>query len=284
VYRYVPRRNDAVNETWLCDEGRLSYKRIGADDRIDGHALNAAGGRRAQASLDAAVAAAAAALRAVIERKGPGAIGAIASPHATNEDLFVLRRFLEALGSSQAGFAVPTWRSDALLRKPEAAANAAGCRALGFGDAAPLLERVRGGAVAGLLVLGHDLLAAGDAALEALRSADALVLIDTHRSPLEGLASVVFAARVAAEKHGTLSNHAGRVQRVVPAVEPPFEAHAEGEIVWRLAQALDLPGFAGDYDVRAVSKDLAEAEPAFAGRDLDSLPPEGAPLRGAKVD
>jgi len=123
-----------------------------------------------------------------------------------------------------------------------------------------------------------------DAALEALRSADALVLIDTHRSPLEGLASVVFAARVAAEKHGTLSNHAGRVQRVVPAVEPPFEAHAEGEIVWRLAQALDLPGFAGDYDVRAVSKDLAEAEPAFAGRDLDSLPPEGAPLRGARVD
>ncbi len=30
VYRYVPRRNDAVNETWICDEGRMSYKRIGA--------------------------------------------------------------------------------------------------------------------------------------------------------------------------------------------------------------------------------------------------------------
>jgi NADH-quinone oxidoreductase subunit G len=35
VYRYVPRRNDAVNQTWMCDEGRLTYKRIGADDRID---------------------------------------------------------------------------------------------------------------------------------------------------------------------------------------------------------------------------------------------------------
>ncbi|UCE87655.1 MAG: (2Fe-2S)-binding protein, partial [Deltaproteobacteria bacterium] len=30
VYRYVPRRNDDVNETWLCDAGRMSYKEIGA--------------------------------------------------------------------------------------------------------------------------------------------------------------------------------------------------------------------------------------------------------------
>ena len=26
VYRYVPRRNDAVNETWLCDEGRAQLQ------------------------------------------------------------------------------------------------------------------------------------------------------------------------------------------------------------------------------------------------------------------
>src|SRR5690606_34870676 len=156
VYRYVARRNDAVNDTWLCDDGRLSYKAIGAADRIDGHALWEADGRRVQASLPAAIAAAAERLRAVIDAKGPGAIGALASPHATNEDLWVLRRFLAALGSSQAGFAVPTWRADERLRKPEAAANAAGCRALGFADAGPLLERVRGGAVSALIVLGHD--------------------------------------------------------------------------------------------------------------------------------
>jgi len=281
VYRYVARRNDAVNETWICDDGRLSYKAIGAADRIDGHALWEADGRRVQASLPAAIAAAAERLRAVIDAKGPGAIGALASPHATNEDLWVLRRFLAALGSSQAGFAVPTWRADERLRKPEAAANAAGCRALGFADAGPLLERVRGGAVSALIVLGHDVATTGGAAaLDALRGLDALVLLDTHRSELEPLAQVVFAARVAAEKHGTLTNFAGRVQRVVPAVEPAFEAHAEGEILWRLARAPDLPGFDGEYDPRAVSKDLAAAEPAFAGRDYDSLPVDGRPLGG----
>jgi len=70
------------------------------------------------------------------------------------------------------------------------------------------------------------------------------------------------------------------VQRVVPAVEPAFEALAEGEIVWRLAQALGLPGFEGRYDPRAVAKALGESLPAFNGLDLDGLPPEGEPLRG----
>jgi len=65
----------------------------------------------------------------------------------------------------------------------------------------------------------------------------------------------------------------------VPAVEPPFEALAEGELLWRLGAALGLAGFEGAFDVRAASKALAQANPAFAGIDLDALAPEGAPLR-----
>jgi predicted molibdopterin-dependent oxidoreductase YjgC len=110
---------------------------------------------------------------------------------------------------------------------------------------------------------------------------DTLVLLDTHRSHLESLAHVVIPVRVAAEKDGTLTNHAGRVQRVRPVVEPAFEARAEGEVLWSLAQALGLPGFEEPYDVRAMSKALAQAVPAFAGLDLDSVPAEGAPLAGS---
>ena len=35
VYRYRPRENEAVNQCWMCDEGRLSYKYINAADRIE---------------------------------------------------------------------------------------------------------------------------------------------------------------------------------------------------------------------------------------------------------
>ncbi len=129
-------------------------------------------------------------------------------------------------------------RKDELLIKEEKAANAAGARALGFDDAAPLLERVRGGAVEALLVMGHDVLApayaTGRAALEGV---DTLVLLDTHRSPLESLAHVVLPARHRRREARHAHQRRGTRAAVQPAVEPAFEARAEGEVLWRLGQA-----------------------------------------------
>jgi predicted molibdopterin-dependent oxidoreductase YjgC len=174
---------------------------------------------------------------------------------------------------------VPTGPADALLVKAEKAANAAGARALGFGDPQPLLERVRAGAVRALVVLGHDLVGPGLLAdASALAGLDALVLLDTHHSELERAAHVVFPARHPAEREGTLTNHAGRVQRVMPAVEPAFEAYCEGEILTALGAALGLRGFGGAFDVRAVARELGREVPAFAGLDVDAVGPQGAPL------
>jgi len=220
-------------------------------------------------------------LSALISTRGAGAIAGVASAHATNEDLFAFRRFLEAIGSPHSGVAIPRGRADALLIKEEKAANGAGARALGFADAKGVVEEIRGGSVAGLVVLGHDLLGPGyldDP--ELLAGLDTVVLIDTHRSPLTDVAHVVVPARHAAEKHGTLTQHAGRVQRVRPAVEPTFEALDEGEAVWCIGRALSLPGFAGPYDVVQVSKALSESVPAFEGIHLDSVDPAGRPLGG----
>jgi NADH-quinone oxidoreductase subunit G len=276
VYRYVPRRNDAVNETWMCDEGRMSYKRIGAEDRIDAARVRSDAGVLFERPFDDALAAAADRLRGVIARRGGGALGALASPHATNEDLWVLRRLLAALGAPPAGFAAIRGHEDRILIRAEKAANGAGCRALGFGDAASVLERARGGALDALVVMDADFLADSPDALDVLRGLDTVIHLGTHRSPVESVAHVVFPARHAAEKHGSLTNFSGRVQRVVPAVEPPFEARAEGEVLWRIAQALGLAGFEGAFDARAAAKALGSELPAFAGLDLDSLPPEGA--------
>jgi NADH-quinone oxidoreductase subunit G len=281
VYRYVPRRNDAVNSTWLCDEGRLSYKQIGAPDRIREPMLRTASGGLASVKLDAAIAAAAAKLRAAASG-GAGVVAALASAHATNEDLFVLRRFCDALGAETLGVAIPLGRADELLIKPEKAANGAGARALGFKDAQLVADRIQAGAVRALIVLGHDALAllGGEAALAKL---DCVILLDTHHSPLERAAHVVFPARVAAEKHGTLTNFAGRVQRISPAVEPAFDAWSEGDVLVRLGHALALPGFAPGvaWNAREVSKLLGESVAAFAGCDYDAVGDEGRPLGGA---
>src|SRR5437667_1659745 len=34
IYRYEPRQNDAVNSSWMCDDGRLNYKWVGSEDRL----------------------------------------------------------------------------------------------------------------------------------------------------------------------------------------------------------------------------------------------------------
>jgi len=132
------------------------------------------------------------------------------------------------------------------------------------------------------VVLGHDLLDPaylGDA--EALSGLDTVVLLDTHRSPLERVAHVALPARHAAEKLGTLTNAAGRVQRVQPSVEPVFEACSEGEALARIGRALGLPGFQEEWDARRTSRILSQSVEEFADRDFDSVGPEGRPLAGA---
>ncbi|TFG96928.1 MAG: 2Fe-2S iron-sulfur cluster binding domain-containing protein [Myxococcales bacterium] len=252
VYRYVPRRNDAVNQTWICDAGRLSYKEI-EGGRVR-HASVRAEGTAREVAYGAAISEAAEQLRRVLEAKGPGAVGVLASPHATNEDLLVLRRLLDALKIDTRGFAVVRGHEDALPVKAEKAANAEVARRLGFGAAAAVLDRVRQGAVEALLVLGHDALASGAlASPEELAGLSALVLLDSHQSALQSVAHVVLPVRVAAEKRGTLTNANGIVQAVEPAVEPAFEAWSEAEVLWRLGALLGVSDFAGRFDPAAVA-------------------------------
>jgi NADH-quinone oxidoreductase subunit G len=259
VYRFVPRRNDAVNETWMCDMGRLSYKRV-AEGRLEEAAL-----RRRPASYDDAVGHAGLALREALA--AGGRVVGVASPQACNEDLFVLRELLEAAGAEPGVFAVPTGEGDALLLSEERAPNAEGARALGFAEAAPPKGRA---AVA--LVLGHEF---GPAAFAGV---DTLVVLDTHASEASAAAAVALPARWHLETSGTFTSRARRVQRFLPVLEPRFEAYARGEILWRIGAAAGLAGFSGEYDVRAVSKRLAEKVPAFRGVSLATVGDQGLEL------
>jgi NADH-quinone oxidoreductase subunit G len=241
VYRYVPRRNDAVNETWICDSGRLSYKHIGSADRLGRAMVRGELGVLETTSLDRALAAAAARLRALVDAKGPGVIGAVASGHGTNEDLEAFVRLLDGLGVEARGLATLQGDSDELLVQAEKAANGEGARALGFGDASAVIDRLKGGGLEALVVMGHDLLDAqhlGEGALDVFARLDTLIVLDTHHSALERVAHVVIPSRHAAEKAGHFTNHAGIVQALSPAVEPAGDAVDEAFAFDRIATAL----------------------------------------------
>ena len=89
---------------------------------------------------------------------------------------------------------------------------------------------------------------------------------------------MVVPVRHAAEKLGSFVNAARRVQKVVPAVESAWETYADGEVLAKLGAALGLDGFDGSYDAKQVARDLAAANPAFAGIDLDSIGDTGRTL------
>jgi predicted molibdopterin-dependent oxidoreductase YjgC len=147
-----------------------------------------------------------------------------------------------------------------------------------------VLDRISGGGARVLIALGHDVLDPSFGVAEELtRRLDTLILLDSHHSALERVAHVVLPARVAAEKLGTLTNHAGRVQRVEPAVEPAHLAYGEGETLVRLARVLGLSLFEGPWDARTVSRAIGAAVPAFAGIHVDSVGADGLPLRDARA-
>jgi NADH-quinone oxidoreductase subunit G len=279
VYRYVPRRNDAVNDTWMCDAGRMSYRDIGAPDRLRECLVRDESGQLEPVGLDRAIEVAADRLNRLIESKGAGVIAGLASAHATNEDLFTFRRFLAALGSETSGVAVVCGKADDLLVKEEKAPNAAGAREIGFGDARTVVDRINSGAVDAVIALGHDVLQEGLlGSEEPLAGLDTVIVLDTHASEIQRVAHVIVPVRHAAEKLGTFVNAARRVQRVVPAVESAWETYADGEVLAKLGAALGLDGFDGSHDAHQVARDLAAANPEFAGIDLDSVGDAGCPL------
>ena len=288
VQRYVPRRNDAVNETWMCDAGRLSYERVVREDRLSRCRVRSPRpetgepGDLVETSLPGAIEVAAARLRALVDSQGAGVIAGVASSHASNEDLFLFKLFLEALGTDLAGVAVVHGASDSLLVESEKGANAAGARAIGFGDVGLIVERIRGGGLDGLIVFGHDLLdTAYLGGSDALARLDTVIGFDTHCSPMDRVAHVLFPVRHPVEKNASYTNSAGRVQRVRAGVVPAADVLDEGDILTRLGAALALPGFPGEWDAAETSRRLSRAIPAFHGIDLESLGSHGRRLAGS---
>ncbi|MDP3937351.1 MAG: 2Fe-2S iron-sulfur cluster-binding protein [Deltaproteobacteria bacterium] len=283
IYRYLPRRNDAVNDTWMCDDGRLSYGHVQAEDRIRAaRMIEAPGQPAAEVPLDMAVDATAAALRQARDNDGASALAAVASARATNEDLFVFTKFVRGvLGVERSAMVVPAWEPDGFLIQAEKAPNAAGARAMGVGgedEARAILDRCERGEVNALIVLGADLLLAGERekVLTALRKVPTIVCLDTHESELSRIAHFVLPACTFAEKDGTMTNVKGRVQRIRPAIRALGDALPEWEILGRLAARMGQPLPSGEP--REILKELAGEVPAFARVTPESVGTQGVTL------
>lgn len=134
VKRILPRQNETVNETWICDKGRFAYHFAASPERLK-TPLVRRDGRLVEATWDEALRAAAEGLRAV----GGGLVG-VAGGRLSNEDLMALRAAVEAVGGTL------------VLDAPMAGGDLV--RRFGLGSQADLGRLGRGDAV---LVIASDL-------------------------------------------------------------------------------------------------------------------------------
>jgi NADH-quinone oxidoreductase subunit G len=262
VVRLRPRPNDDVNKYFMCDHGRLNYRWLNRQDRVDiPHARNGSG--LGPTDFDGALVAATRALagkRAFV----------LASPMLSNEALYLLSRIAKKTGGAGA-FRVPQGEEaplpgveDLALRR-DRAANAAGAERVGFTRSDTPLAAMKAGDV---LIIADEELA--DTEAPDISGVPAVIVVGTT-VPAWALSKVAAVLPVAnmSEEEGTFTNLRGRVQRFTQAKAPPGFARPTW---WVLSDLLGALGEKTDYflasDVfAALAKDMAP----FSGLSYQNL-------------
>ncbi|MFO1401198.1 MAG: NADH-quinone oxidoreductase subunit NuoG [Steroidobacteraceae bacterium] len=141
--RVVPCPNEAVNETWIADRDRFSYEGVYAPDRLQAPLVRASDGSWREADWETALGAAAKGLAKVREHAGAAGIGLLAHPSSTLEELHLLARIADGLGTANI---------DHRLRRRDFRDQAADALVPSLGLAIADVERLEG-----LLVVGSNL-------------------------------------------------------------------------------------------------------------------------------
>jgi NADH-quinone oxidoreductase subunit G len=103
VMRVLPRENEAINECWLSDKDRFSYEGLNSPQRLV-RPLMKQNGAWQEVEWPVALQHIATELTRIRERHGAEAIGALATPHQTLEELYLLQKLMRGLGSGNVDF------------------------------------------------------------------------------------------------------------------------------------------------------------------------------------
>ncbi len=98
VMRVVPLENEDVNECWIADRDRFSYEALNGEERLTTPMVKQGGQWKAVGWTDA-LEYVARGLSQIKTDHGAAAIGALAAPHSTVEELHLLAQLTRGLGS-----------------------------------------------------------------------------------------------------------------------------------------------------------------------------------------
>ncbi len=100
VMRVVALENEAINECWISDRDRFAYEGLNSSDRITTPMVKQ-GGQWLETDWQSALDYVAHSLKTISAESGAEAIGALAHPISSTEELHLLQKMIRGLGSSQ---------------------------------------------------------------------------------------------------------------------------------------------------------------------------------------
>jgi NADH-quinone oxidoreductase subunit G len=305
LWRFKPRFNPHVNDYWICDEGRYSYKAAN-DPALLASMYVRQGSDLRPSPIDQALKAAGQGLGRVAEQGG--AIAGVLSPFLTVEEAYLMASYLKSLGPRAllALGPVPVRGQDQTIT-PDLIQGRTGDTSFVVprpfkirAEKCPnrrgvemILEHFQGEVIGYEALIGRinkgefqALYVASDAVgpwieadlAQTLRAkVRFLVVQDTQVTPLAQAADVVLAGATFAEKAGCYVNTDGRLQYAEAALPP-----RDGSLPDLDLFAILLGRGTGPISSRQVLAELAGALPAFAAAGGGKVPSFGILLGAAE--
>jgi NADH-quinone oxidoreductase subunit G len=279
VYRLKPRENPAINQWWMCDDGRYGFHHVHDENRLVGP------NRRADdetegVEWDAVAGEIDASLRKV------NTIAAVLSPHLTVEAAYLLAKYLRSLDpqavlalgpvptdgedeSFPGGFTIRAEKCPNRRGVEEVIAHFTG-RVTTFDQLLKGFEKKKPDAL--WVTGGYTKPWIDEATTETLREVDLLIAQDLFTSPLYEQADYQLPSAAFAEQEGSYVNVADRLQSFAWAIRSPGGVRIEGSVYWQLL------GMSGLFKARRVLDEVA-AEIGFFAEAAGEVPSLGVDLK-----
>ena len=275
VFRLKPHENQNVNKWWLCDEGRLTYRKMNEKKSRINQPLGLIGENLEGISWEKAYGAIAERIREL--KPLPQEVLALTDTHASNEELFLIQKLLKEGFSSENIFCpFPKWEqseSDFFINTlitTDKTPNRAGALALHIkGDLKNTkLKKVIEGDLKVVFVLGNPF----ETELEfkeIIKRTQLVIHIGVFHNSWSEIADVVLPGQFYSEKEGTYTNKNQRVQSTEIAVKALRRTRPEWQIISELSQAL---GHKISFEsIPQVFNAMVQEAKAFTGISFDKI-------------
>jgi NADH-quinone oxidoreductase subunit G len=268
IYRITPRRNDAVNDTWMTDSGRELFKASESDDRLIHYTIEGVHHTDAETAQAAA------------DLLKNGDVAMIGSANSSVEEQFFYRLIADRCGASVTMVA-RTGEGDGILLSEDRSPNLRGALVNGLINTLPevdlskLASSIKSGAVKTLVVVNEDVTTLGISS--ELLAKVKLVYFGTHANAVSQVANVVCPSLMVYEKDGSFVNQSFRLQKFKAAVPGPRGIQSDINVLEKIVASL------GNEKPSALTIDLvwqriAEKIGAFEGLTWRGISDEGVVL------